>query len=61
MELYDLYNIKIYEKYNDIIKSGNEINNNNLSKIFEYYSCIQLYTKYNQIFYEYNDISNEFK
>jgi superfamily II DNA or RNA helicase len=61
MELVDLYNIYIKNIYNDLIVSGKEINNYDLAKIFEYYSCIQLSKKYNQNYYEYNDIDPTFK
>ncbi len=61
MNIIDLYNIHIQNIYNDLSISGKEIDNYNLSKIFEYYSCIQLSNKYNQIFYEYNDIDPTFK
>ena len=59
-----LYNNHIYERYKSLINSGltNEtIDNKQLSKIFEYYSCIKLMNEYNQIFYEYGDIDPEFK
>ena len=61
MNTLDRYNIYIKEKYESLVKSGNEIDNYNLSKIFEYYSCIQLTEKYNQEFREYDDIHPEFK
>ncbi len=32
-----IYNINIYERYNKLKKSKVKINNNNLSKIFEFY------------------------
>ena len=35
--------------------------NNNLAKIFEYYSCIKLSEEFNQQFYEYNDLDPNFK
>jgi superfamily II DNA or RNA helicase len=57
----DLYNNYIQNRYNDLILSNKEIDNYDLAKIFEYYSCIQLSKKYNQLFYEYNDIDSEFK
>ena len=59
-----LYNNHIYERYKSLINSGltNEnLDNKQLSKIFEYYSCIKLMNEYNQIFYEYGDIDPEFK
>jgi hypothetical protein len=45
---------KIYWRYNDLKNSGKvEFTNNDLAKIFEYYSCIKLYEEYNRYFYEY--------
>ena len=41
MELIDKYNIYIRDSYDDLIFSGKEIDNYDLDKIFEYYSCIQ--------------------
>ena len=35
----NIYKINIYERYNDI-KNKEEFDNNDLWKIFEYYSCI---------------------
>ena len=61
MDILDRYNIYIKERYESLVKSGNEFDNYNLSKIFEYYSCIQLTKKYNQEFREYDDIHPEFK
>jgi len=61
MDIIDKYNIYIQHSYDDLIFSEKEIDNNDLDKIFEYYSCIQLSKKYNQIFYEYNDIDPTFK
>jgi superfamily II RNA helicase len=56
-----LYNIYIFEKYSEIKNSGKELDNNDLWKIFEWFSCIKLTKKYNQQFYEYNDIDPTFK
>lgn len=56
-----LYDINIYEKYKDLIKSGKTIDNNDLWKIFEWFTCIKLTEQYNTQFYEYNDISPEYK
>jgi len=56
-----IYNNIIKNRYNDLIISGKKIDNYDLAKIFEYYSCIQLAKKYNQIFYEYDDIDPTFK
>jgi len=61
MELINKYNIYIRDSYNGLISSGKEIDNHDLDKIFEYYSCIQLSKKYKQQFYEYNDIDPTFK
>ena len=70
MELYPiekvilLYNKHIYDRYKSLVDSGKKnelLNNNDLSKIFEYYSCIKLMTEYKQKFYEYDDINPEFK
>jgi len=56
------YLINIYERYNDLKKSHKiEFDNNDLWKIFEYYSCIKLSEEYNKPFYEYNDIDPNFK
>jgi len=56
------YKINIYERYNDLKKSNKiEFDNNDLWKIFEYYSCIKLSEEYNKIFYEYDDIDPTFK
>ena len=56
------YLINIYERYLDIKKSNKQdISNNDLWKIFEYFSCIKLTEEYNKQFYEYNDIEPNFK
>ena len=56
------YLINIYERYCDLKKSNKiEFDNNDLWKIFEYYSCIKLSEEYNKIFYEYDDIDPNFK
>ena len=56
------YIIDIYERYTDLKNSHKkEFNNNDLWKIFEYYSCIKLTEEYNRPFYEYNDIDPNFK
>ena len=60
-----IYRIYIYEKYSELKNSEKELNNlqlyRDLSKIFEWYTCIKLKEKYNKIFYEYNDIDPTFK
>jgi superfamily II DNA or RNA helicase len=62
MDYNNNYRINIFERYNDLLKSKKEsFDNNNLSKIFEYYSCIKLTEEYKKQFYEYNDIDPTFK
>ena len=41
MDTLDRYKIYIKELYEPLEKSGNEIDNKNLSKIFEYYSTFK--------------------
>jgi superfamily II DNA or RNA helicase len=61
-ELKRLYNNNIYEIYNNLKKSNKtDIDNNDLWKIFEYFSCISLMNEYNKIFYQYEDIPPDFK
>jgi superfamily II DNA/RNA helicase len=63
-ELLLRYKRYIRDRYQDLILSGknkNNLNNFDLAKIFEYYSCIKLTEEYNQIFYEYSDIEPNFK
>lgn len=56
------YKIHIYERYRDLKQSGKvDYDNNDLWKIFEYYSCIKLSKEYKQQFYEYDDIDPTFK
>ena len=58
------YTICIYEKCKDLINSGKKIqnwDNNDISKIFEYYSCIKLMIDSEETFYEYGDIDPNFK
>ena len=57
------YNNDIYNRYKDLLKAkkSEDLDNNDLCKIFEYYSCIKLTQEYNSIFYEYADIDPEFK
>lgn len=52
----DLYLTHIYERYKSLKESKKIIDNKDLSKIFEYYTCIKLTEKYNKQFYEYSDI-----
>src|SRR5579872_6530057 len=61
---YDLYIKRIYERYNDILKSGKkreDMTNNDLWKIFEYFTCIKLTNRYRKQFYEYEDIDPSYK
>jgi hypothetical protein len=63
-ELITIYKVQIYNRYNNLIKSGkksNEFNNFDLAQIFEYYSCIKLSEESKQPFYVYYDIDPEFK
>jgi superfamily II DNA or RNA helicase len=56
------YHQYIYDRYNSLLRSGKEeFDNKDLSKIFEYYTAIQLSEQYGQNFYEYNDICPNFK
>jgi len=57
----ELYNIYIYEKYKELKNSGKILDNNDLWKIFEWFSCIKLSEKYKRSFYEYSDIDPTFK
>jgi len=62
MEHYNKYIINIFERYKDLKNSNKEnLDNKDLSKIFEYYSCIKLSEEYKKPFYEYNDIDPNFK
>lgn len=64
MDMQNYYKINIYEKYQNLLKSGKDIktlDNNDLWKIFEWYSCIKLTEEHNKQFYEYDDIEPEFK
>ena len=56
------YLIKIFERYGDLKKSNKkDLDNYDLSKIFEYYSCIKLSEELLRPFYEYDDIDPNFK
>jgi len=57
----NLYNIHIFERYSHLKKNKTEFDNNDLWKIFEYYTCILLSQEFNSTFYEYDDITPEFK
>ena len=60
----DFYNNLLYYRFRDLISSGkniNELNFYDLSKIFEYYSCILLTKEYKDLFFHYDDISPDYK
>jgi superfamily II DNA or RNA helicase len=59
----DMYNYHIYNRYKNLLNAQNshELSNHDLSKIFEYYSCIKLTAEYKNNFYEYGDIHPEYK
>jgi len=62
MEHTNKYLINIFERYTDLKKSKKQdLDNNDLWKIFEYYSCIRLSEEYQKPFYEYDDIEPSFK
>ena len=57
-----IYTQNIYERYKSLKESSKtEFNNNDLCKIFEYYSCIKLTEEFGTPFYEYGDIDCSFK
>ena len=63
-ELRIRYKLYIHNRYQDLLKSckkSQDLNNFDLAKIFEYYSCIKLTKEFNNPFYEYSDIDPEFK
>ncbi len=58
------YDEKIYWKYFDLKNSGKlpkDFDNYDLSKIFEYYSCIKITEEFNKNMYAWDDVSPEFK
>ena len=63
MTILDIYKNHIYNKYKDLLraKKSEDLDNKDLSKIFEYLSCIKLSEEYETLFYEYADIDPEFK
>jgi hypothetical protein len=62
MEYNSKYLINIFKRYTYLKNSDkSDYNNNDLCKIFEYYSCIKLSEEYNKSFYEYDDIDLNFK
>lgn len=62
MDYNNKYLIDIFERYLSLKNSNKqEFDNNDLWKIFEYYSCIKLTEEYKRQFYEYDDIEPTFK
>ena len=62
MDYNNKYQIDIFERYTDLKNSNKEeFDNNDLCKIFEYYTCIKLSEELNRQFIEYNDIDPNFK
>jgi len=64
MDITTQYQIYIYERYKDLIASGKTVEtmtNDDLWKIFEYFTCIKLAEELKTPIYEYNDIPPEFK
>jgi len=61
MKVNKLYKIYIYEKYIELKNSEKILDNYDLAKIFEWFSCIYLYQQYKKPFYEYSDIDPTFK
>ena len=58
----NLYILNIFDRYTDLKKSNKlQFTKNDISKIFEYYSCIKLSNEYKKTFYEYDDIDPNFK
>jgi hypothetical protein len=54
MQINDKYLFDIYEKYTDLKKSQKNVknfDNNDLWKIFEWFSCIQLSKEFKRTFY----------
>ena len=52
MDITNNYNINIYERYKDLKKSNKpELDNFDLCKIFEYYTCNKLSEEYQKPFY----------
>jgi hypothetical protein len=63
LSITEKYKFYIYNRYKDLLnaKPPQDFDNNDLCKIFEYFSCIKLSNEYGQDFYEYSDIDPEFK
>jgi len=63
MNIIDIYKNHIYNKFKDLLRAKKieDLDNKDLCKIFEYFSCIKLTEEYKSAFYEYADIDLEFK
>ena len=63
MTIIEIYKNHIYNRFKDLLRAKKieELDNNDLCKIFEYFSCIKLTEEYKTAFYEYADIDPEFK
>ena len=60
----ETYDIKIYDRVKDLMNAGkkiDELDNNDLCKIFEYYSALMLSNEYGTQFLLYEDIEPDFK
>ena len=63
MTIIEIYKNHIYNRFKDLLRAKKieDLDNNDLCKIFEYFSCIKLTEEYKTAFYEYADIDPEFK
>jgi len=63
MSIIEIYKNHIYNRFKDLLRAKKieDLDNNDLCKIFEYFSCIKLTEEYKTAFYEYADIDPEFK
>lgn len=61
IDIKKLYEYYIYKRYSELKASGKEIDNFDLCKIFEWYTCLKLSEERGVDFYEYNDIDATFK
>ena len=64
MELISKYRQIIHDRYHDLKRSDKKVSdfdNNDLWKIFEYFTCIKLTEEFKRQFYEYNDIDPNYK
>ena len=63
MTIIEIYKNHIYNRFKDLLRTKKieDLDNNDLCKIFEYFSCIKLTEEYKTAFNEYSDINPEFK